>query len=56
MEEACKACSSTDLIEYTAYWHDGVPYQVRSCLAHASLNIVSSGEFKWLTDMDQQKK
>lgn len=54
MEEACKACGSTNLVEYTAKWHDGSLYQVRSCLWHTPLDIVNLGEFKWLKDTNQQ--
>lgn len=57
MEEGyCMACGSTELVEYEATWHDGTKYKVKSCIWHTPLKIVSLGEFKWLTDMDQQKK
>jgi hypothetical protein len=50
----CKGCGSTDVIQYTAYWHDGKPFQVISCLWHTPLDIVNLGEFTWLKDISQQ--
>jgi hypothetical protein len=55
MEEAeCSACGSKELIEYSAIWHDGSSYQVKSCIWHAPLEIINLGEFRWLKDINQQ--
>jgi hypothetical protein len=49
MEEAsCKACGSKELIQYTAYWHDGSSYKVKSCIWHSPLDVINSLQFSFI--------